>query len=151
MLSADICKYLSFLFLGVLSVKIRWSIIDVCPGLVDRGHIHIPATAKNDICLFLSVVLKWKQSQLSRSEFTGQKNIYEHNHVCFLWSTIILHRLSQDLIGNSKYDYSLRKPPMCSSASSFVQCTCFTKDGSDWTSEHVFSRTIELHGEWENF
>lgn len=40
------------------------------------------------------------------------KNIW--TQCIYFWSTIILHRLSQDLIGNSKYDYSLRKPPMCS-------------------------------------
>lgn len=51
------------------------------------------------------VITKW----IYRTE-----KIYEHNVCFYFWSTIILHRLSQDLIGNSKYDYSLRKPPMCS-------------------------------------
>lgn len=90
------------------------------------------------------VITKW----IYRTE-----KIYEHNVCFYFWSTIILHRLSQDLIGNSKYDYSLRKPPMCSS--SFVQCTCFMKEGTDWTSGHGLLRTVEWftrrHGEWVKF
>lgn len=93
------------------------------------------------------VITKW----IYRTE-----KIYEHNVCFYFWSTIILHRLSQDLIGNSKYDYSLRKPPPpCVSASSFVHCTCFMKEGTDWTSGHGLLRTVEWftrrHGEWVKF